>query len=71
MKPDSGTDDTLELDGLNTSVTPSIALLHQMIGISPAPRMLEPFEIELLRKSKEEVFEATRGQIAKVVPVVE
>ena len=71
MKPDSGTDNTLELDGLNTSVTPSIALLHQMIGISPAPRMLEPFEIELLRKSKEEVFEATRGQIAKVAPAME
>ena len=70
MNFDSNTDDTLGRDGLNTSATPSITLLNQMIGASPAPRMLEPFEIDLLRKSKGEVFEATRGHTGKAAPAV-
>ena len=70
MNVESDTDDTLRRDGSTTSATPSIALLNQIIGTSPAPRMLEPFEIDLLRKSKEEVFKVTRGQIGKVGPAV-
>ena len=36
------------------------ALLNQKLGISPAPRMLTPSEIELLRRSKQEMAEAYR-----------
>ena len=64
MNFDSDTDDTLRRDGLNTSPTPSIALLNQKIGTSPAPRMLEPSEIDLLRQSKKEVAEVTREILA-------
>ena len=70
MNFDSDTNDTLGRDCLNTSLTPSIALLNRMIGKSPAPRMLEPAEIDLLRKSKEEVFKVTRGHVGKVAPAV-
>lgn len=44
--------------GKKTMVTPSTALLNQKLGISPAPRMLTPSEIELLRQSKREMAEA-------------
>ena len=64
MNFDSDTDDTLRHDGLNTSPTPSIVLLNQKIGTSPAPRMLDQSEIDLLRKSKEEIFKVT-GNIVK------
>ena len=70
MNFDSDMDDTLRRGGLNTSATPSIALLNQKLGISPAPRMLEQSEIDLLRKSKEEVFKVGRGHIGKVAPEV-
>ncbi len=66
MNFDSDTDDMLKCDGLDTSLTPSIALLYRKIGTSPAPRMLEQAEIDLLRKSKEEVFKVTRKEIGKV-----
>ena len=39
----------------NTRITPSVAKLKQLIGTSPAPRMLTPYEIKLLRKSKQEI----------------
>lgn len=42
-------DQTLKNSDGNTSVTPSIAILIQKLGASPAPRMLEPSEIDLLR----------------------
>ena len=70
MNFDSDMDDTLRRGGLNTSATPSIALLNQKLGTSPAPRMLEQSEIDLLRKSKEEVFKVTREDIGKVAPKV-
>ncbi|MGH8563273.1 MAG: phosphoribosyltransferase [Gammaproteobacteria bacterium] len=41
--------------GKTGSVTPSTALLNQKLGTSPAPRMLTPSEIELLRQSKREI----------------
>lgn len=55
----------LQHGGKKTSVTPSTALLNQKLGISPAPRMLTPLEIELLRKSKREMAEAYRTRISK------
>lgn len=70
MNFDSDTDDTLGRDGLNTSPTPSIALLNQKIGTSPAPRMLDQSEIDLLRKSKEEVLKVTREQVGKATSEV-
>ena len=71
MNFDGDMDDILRRGGLNTSATPSIVLLNQKLGTSPAPRMLEQFEIDLLRKSKEEVFKVGRGHIGKVAPAVE
>ena len=69
MNFDSDMDDTLRHGGLNTSATPSIALLNQKLGTSPAPRMLEQSEIDLLRKSKEEVLKVGRGDIERVASV--
>ncbi len=46
----------------NISVTPSIALLNRRLGTSPAPRMLTPYEIELLRRTKVEIDRAA-GEI--------
>ncbi len=43
-----------------SSPTHSITLLNQRLGISPAPRMLTRFEIDLLRKCQEEVVQVTR-----------
>lgn len=41
--------------GKTGSVTPSTALLNQRLDTLQTPRMLTPFEIELLRKSKSEM----------------
>jgi hypothetical protein len=54
----------LKHGGKETLVTPSTALLNQKLGISPAPRMLTPSEIELLRQSKREMAEAYRSRKA-------
>ena len=59
MNVDKSKDQTLRNGGKNTSATPSIALLNQKLGTSPAPRMLTPSEIALLRQSKEEVDRVT------------
>ena len=50
--------------GKKTSIMPSTALLNQKLGISPAPRMLTPSEIELLRRSKQEMAETYRTRKA-------
>jgi len=42
------------------SDTPSIALLTQKLGTSPAPRMLTPSEFALLTKCAEEVAQVTQ-----------
>ena len=55
----------LRSGGGSDSVTPSIASLNRKLGTSPAPRMLEASEIELLRKSKREVFEYTDEFLSK------
>ena len=50
--------------GANSSDTPSIALLNRRLGISPAPRMLTPSEIDLLRQCGEEVVRVTERILA-------
>ena len=48
-------DKNLKIVGKTDSVTASTALLNRRLAISNAPRMLTGFEIELLRKSKQEI----------------
>ncbi len=61
MNSDNDTERTLKNGGKNISGTPSIALLNRRLGTSPAPRMLTPYEINLLRQSKKEVAEVARA----------
>jgi hypothetical protein len=46
---------TLKTGGSSDSLTTSTRLLNQKLGISPAPRRLTPYEIELLLASKHEL----------------
>ena len=62
MNSDGSTDQTSRSGGGSTSATPSIALLNRRLGTSPAPRMLTPYEIDLLRQSAKEVAEVA-GEI--------
>ena len=64
MNSDKSTDETLKNGGVNTSATPSIALLNRKLGTSPAPRMLTPSEIDLLRQCVQEVAEVTHEVLA-------
>ena len=48
-----------------TKLTPSVVKLKQLIGTSPAYRMLTPDEIELLRKSKREIGQVVGEILAK------
>ena len=45
----------LKTGGWDDSLTPSTRLLNQKLGTSPELRRLTPFEIELLRQSKQEI----------------
>ncbi len=49
----------------NARSVPSAVKLKQMLGPSPAPRMLTPEEIELLRKCAEETAEVVREVLAR------
>jgi len=51
--------------GWIASVTPSTALLNQRLGTLNAPRTLTSSEIELLRKSKQEIAERARNRAAQ------
>ena len=62
MNSDGSTDQTSRSGGGSASATPSIALLNRRLGTSPAPRMLTPYEIDLLRQSAKEVAEVA-GEI--------
>ena len=64
MNSDKSTDQTSKSGGRHTSATPSIALLNRKLGTSPAPRMLTPSEIALLRQSKVEVDRVTGEVLA-------
>ena len=52
-------------EGGNRSPTPSVVKLTQILGPSPTPRMLTPYEIELLRKCVEETAEVVREVLAE------
>ncbi len=49
----------------HTWISPSAAKLKQILGDSPAPRNLTPYEIELLRKSKKEMAQVLREVLAE------
>ena len=55
---------TPKSDEKREGLTPSTALLNRLIGPSPAPRMLTPYEIKLLRQSVKEVAEVAREVFA-------
>ncbi len=46
---------TLKNDAERGGITPAAVLLNRLIGPSPAPRMLTPYEINLLRQCVQEV----------------
>ena len=48
-----------------SSLSPSAAKLGRILGPSPSPRMLTPYEIELLRKSKQEISEVVGKVLAR------
>ena len=65
MKSCKDTDRTSKDDGGNRSPTPSVAKLQRILGTSPTPRMLTPYEIELLRKCVQETAEVVREVLAE------
>ena len=64
MNSDKNTDQSSRSGGANITFTPSTALLNRKLGISPAPRMLTPSEIDLLRRSAQEIAQSTREILA-------
>ncbi len=55
MNSDHDTGHPSGRDDRTAGLTPSVAELKRLIGPSPTPRHLTPYEIDLLRKSKQEV----------------
>ena len=64
MNSDKSTDRTSRSGGEGISATPSIALLNRRLGTSPAPRMLTPYEIDLLRQCAKEATEVAGEVLA-------
>ena len=64
MRSERSTGPTSRTGGVSYSATPSIALLNRRLGTSPAPRMLTPYEIDLLRQCVKETAEVTREVLA-------
>ena len=54
-EPDNDRKQASERDDQTSGIAPSAAKLKRIIGPSPGYRMLTPYEIELLRKSKREM----------------
>ena len=65
MNSNRNTDRTSRSGGGSISATPSIALLNRRLGTSPAPRMLTPYEIGLLRRSAKEVAQVAGEILAR------
>ena len=61
MSSNKDTGGTSRNGGASISATPSIALLNRRLGTSPAPRMLTPYEIDLLRRCVKEAVEVSRA----------
>ena len=57
---DDEADSTSRANAGKHSITPSTAELNRIVGYSPAPRMLTPYEIRLLRRSAREIAEVVR-----------
>ena len=57
--PPSGRDDR------TAGLTPSVAELKRLIGPSPTPRHLTPYEVDLLRKAARETAEIVGEVLAK------
>ena len=51
--------------GGKSSATPSIALLNRRLGTSPAPRMLTPDEVDLLRRCAREASDVVGEILAR------
>ena len=64
MSSDTNTVQTSRSSGRRISATPSITLLNRRIGTSPAPRMLTPSEIELLRQCVKEAAQVAHEVLA-------
>ena len=60
-----GNDTEQPSESENSRPVPSAVKLKQLIGTSPAYRMLTPYEIELLRKSKREMDQAVGEVLAR------
>ena len=54
MSSDEKPTQTSRSPGTKISATPSITLLNRRLGTSPTPRMLTPYEIDLLRQCVKE-----------------
>ena len=54
MSSEKSTAQTSSTGGASSLATPSIAMLNRLIGTSPAPRMLTPYEVDLLRQCVKE-----------------
>ena len=55
----------LKTGGRADSLTPSTRLLNQTLDTSPGPRRLTPSEIELLRRSKQEMAQRFPANYAR------
>ena len=64
MNSEKNTAGNSKSGGASISATPSIALLNRRLGTSPAPRMLTPYEIDLLRQSAKEAAKVAQEVLA-------
>ena len=64
MNSVKNTDRTLKSGAGDSPLTPSTALLKRRLGVSPASRMLTPYEIGLLRRSKSEMADIVGEALA-------
>ena len=64
MNSAKNTDRASKSGGGTGSLTASTALLYRRLGVSPTSRMLTPYEIGLLRRSKKEMAEVVGEVLA-------
>lgn len=64
-KSKDSTDPASRDGGKGASITPSTAALMRRLGPSPAPRMLTPSEVALLRASKREIAQVVEEALAR------
>ena len=64
MNSVKNTDRASTSGGETGSLTASTALLKRRLGVSPASRMLTPYEIGLLRRSKREMADIVGKALA-------